>query len=86
MSSSVFCPLQMIYYIGIALFGLVFLFNALMWTLFVKSLQKCSSSIEATVTNAASNFFFSVITFFSNKLTLHYLIINLYPNILIFVP
>ena len=40
-------------------FSLVFVFNAIMWTMFVKSLQKCSSVI-ATVTNTASNFFFTV--------------------------
>nr|XP_058944212.1 transmembrane protein 42-like [Pocillopora verrucosa] len=37
-------------------FLLVFLFNALMWTLFVKSLRASSSSATATVTNTASNF------------------------------
>jgi len=37
-------------------FLLVFLFNALMWTLFVKSLRKSSSSATATVTNTGSNF------------------------------
>jgi len=35
---------------------LVFLCNAVMWTLFVKSLRKCGSSAEATVANSASNF------------------------------
>ena len=44
----------------LALFALVFVFNALMWTLFTKSLCGCSSSVEATVTNTASNFFFTV--------------------------
>jgi len=32
-----------------------------MWTMYVKSLQKCSS-VTATVTNTASNFFFTVRT------------------------
>ncbi|KAK3729572.1 hypothetical protein QZH41_017188 [Actinostola sp. cb2023] len=36
-------------------FSLVFVFNALMWTLFVKSLRKCSSTAVATVTNTGSN-------------------------------
>ncbi|XP_002739189.1 uncharacterized protein LOC100369684 [Saccoglossus kowalevskii] len=40
-------------------FCMVFIFNAVMWTLFVKSLRKCTSSLEATVINTASNFFFS---------------------------
>ncbi|XP_046373855.1 uncharacterized protein LOC124147245 [Haliotis rufescens] len=34
----------------------IFLCNGLMWTLFTKSLQLCSSSVEATVTNTAGNF------------------------------
>ncbi|CAH1779827.1 unnamed protein product [Owenia fusiformis] len=42
-------------------FGMIFLFNAIMWTLFTKSLQKCSSSLVATVTNTASNFFTSAL-------------------------
>jgi len=37
-------------------FLLVFFFNALMWTLFVKSLRGSSSSATATVTNTGSNF------------------------------
>lgn len=42
-------------------FSLVFMFNAVMWTMYVKSLQKCSSVI-ATVTNTASNFFFTALS------------------------
>eukprot|EP00123_Amoebidium_parasiticum_P003626 comp14918_c0_seq1/m.11476 comp14918_c0_seq1/g.11476 ORF comp14918_c0_seq1/g.11476 comp14918_c0_seq1/m.11476 type:complete len:151 (-) comp14918_c0_seq1:402-854(-) len=42
-------------------FGLMFGFNALMWTLFTKSLSKCSSTLEATVTNSAANFFFTAL-------------------------
>lgn len=34
--------------------------NALMWTLFVKALQKCASSLEATITNTSSNLLFTV--------------------------
>ncbi|XP_068698033.1 transmembrane protein 42-like [Montipora capricornis] len=37
-------------------FILVFIFNALMWTLFVKSLRGSVSSATATVTNTGSNF------------------------------
>ncbi|KAM7446028.1 Transmembrane protein 42 [Porites harrisoni] len=37
-------------------FLLVFFFNALMWTLFVKSLRGSSSSATATVINTGSNF------------------------------
>jgi len=51
---------QMLVYVRFTFFGLIFLFNALMWTVFVKSLQTCSSSLEATVTNTAANFFFTV--------------------------
>lgn len=56
----------MIFFLQIVIFlrgmciVLMVLFNALMWTTFVKSLQKCSSTIQATVTNSAANFFFSV--------------------------
>jgi len=42
-------------------FGLVFAFNAVMWTLFVKSLQR-TSSVVATITNTASNFFFTAVS------------------------
>ena len=43
-------------------FLLVFFFNALMWTLFVKSLRGSSSSATATVTNTGSNFICTVST------------------------
>lgn len=42
-------------------FGLVFASNAVMWTLFVRSLQS-TLSVVATVTSTASNFFFSGIS------------------------
>ena len=38
----------------------MFLLNGLMWTLFVKSLQYCQSSVQATITNSSANFFFTV--------------------------
>ena len=36
--------------------------NGLMWTIFANALQKCNSTVEATVTNTAGNFFFTVST------------------------
>ncbi|XP_007899874.1 transmembrane protein 42a isoform X2 [Callorhinchus milii] len=36
--------------------GLVFLFNALMWTFFAKALRYSSSSARASLTTTASNF------------------------------
>ncbi|XP_072024220.1 transmembrane protein 42-like [Amphiura filiformis] len=39
----------------------MFLFNGLMWTLFVKSLQYCQSSVQATITNSSANFFFTAL-------------------------
>lgn len=57
---SILCHcLQVAVCLRVFCFSLVFVFNAVMWTMFVKSLQKCSSVI-ATVTNTASNFFFTV--------------------------
>ncbi|XP_077982116.1 uncharacterized protein LOC144437132 [Glandiceps talaboti] len=46
-------------YLRMTCFAMIFIFNAVMWTLFVKSLRKCSSSVEATIINTAANFFFS---------------------------
>ncbi|KAI0214071.1 hypothetical protein LSAT2_000839 [Lamellibrachia satsuma] len=71
-ASSRTCDLVLIY-IRFTFFGLIFICNALMWTLFVKSLQTCSSSLEATVTNTAANFFFTAIigwSFFHESLSL----------------
>ncbi|CAL1527953.1 unnamed protein product [Lymnaea stagnalis] len=34
----------------------IFLFNALMWVLFTKSMHLCSSALEATAFNTSSNF------------------------------
>ena len=39
---------------------LMLLFNAFMWNIFVKSLQKCNSTILPTLVNNASNFFCTV--------------------------
>lgn len=40
--------------------GLVFVCNAVMWTVFAKALRLSSSSAAASVTTTASNFIFSV--------------------------
>ncbi|XP_031563169.1 transmembrane protein 42-like [Actinia tenebrosa] len=56
-------------------FVLVFIFNALMWTLFVKSLRKCSSTAVATVTNTGSNLVCTAIlgvTFFEESQSLRW--------------
>jgi len=42
-------------------FALMILFNAIMWTTFVKALRFCNTSLEATVTNTAANFFTSAV-------------------------
>ncbi|KAK3579187.1 hypothetical protein CHS0354_022724 [Potamilus streckersoni] len=39
----------------------IFLFNALMWTFYTKSLQFCRSTVEATVTNTAANFLLTAV-------------------------
>lgn len=46
--------------IQIGFFLLMLLSNALMWTLFTKALQLCATTLEATVTNTAANFFFTM--------------------------
>lgn len=45
----------------IVFFALIFICNGMMWTFFTKSLQYCSSTAEATVTNTASNFLISAL-------------------------
>ncbi|XP_053401208.1 transmembrane protein 42-like [Mercenaria mercenaria] len=45
--------------------GGIFLFNALMWTFYTKSLQYCPSTVEATVTNTGANFLVSAVFGFS---------------------
>jgi len=49
-----------LYFQGVAMIMMI-LMNALMWTTFVKALRFCHTSLEATVTNTAANFFCSVI-------------------------
>ncbi|XP_060579769.1 transmembrane protein 42-like isoform X2 [Ruditapes philippinarum] len=41
--------------------GGIFLFNALMWTFYTKSLQFCPSTVEATITNTGANFLVSAL-------------------------
>ncbi|XP_023228935.1 transmembrane protein 42-like [Centruroides sculpturatus] len=58
--------------VQIGFFLLMLLSNALMWTLFTKALQLCATTLEATVTNTAANFFFTAIfgqVFFGETLT-----------------
>lgn len=42
-------------------FVFMILCNTIMWTVFTKSLHFCKSTLEATVTNTAANFFFTAI-------------------------
>lgn len=49
--------------VRVVFFAMIFICNGMMWTLFTKSLQFCSSTAEATVTNTASNFLVSVSNF-----------------------
>ncbi|RUS86852.1 hypothetical protein EGW08_005389 [Elysia chlorotica] len=39
----------------------IFLFNTLMWVLFTKSMHLCSSTLEASAFNIASNFIFTAV-------------------------
>ncbi|GFR71631.1 transmembrane protein 42 [Elysia marginata] len=39
----------------------IFLFNALMWVLFTKSMHLCSSTLEASAFNTSSNFLFTAV-------------------------
>ena len=39
---------------------LMLVFNAAMWALFVRALNRCSSTVEAAAVNSVSNFFFTV--------------------------
>ncbi|XP_019640302.1 PREDICTED: transmembrane protein 42-like [Branchiostoma belcheri] len=56
--SEAFCGLVLTYF-RMTCFGMVFVLNAVMWVFFTKALATCKSSVEATVTNTAANFFFS---------------------------
>lgn len=52
---------NVVLYIRLLFFGLTFLLNAIMWTTFLKALRYSTTSLEATVTNTAANFFFTAI-------------------------
>ncbi|CAN8024991.1 unnamed protein product [Ixodes persulcatus] len=52
--------LQVITGIRVIFFALMIACNAVMWTIFTKALRLCTTTLEATVTNTASNFFFTV--------------------------
>jgi len=49
------------FYVRVVFFGLIFLCNTLMWTLFVRAMQACSSTVEATIINTASNLVFTAL-------------------------
>ncbi|XP_048756155.2 transmembrane protein 42-like [Ostrea edulis] len=66
---------QMSILLRILFFAMIFVCNGLMWTFFTKSLQFCSSTAEATVTNTASNFLVSAlmgVALFNETLTLRW--------------
>ncbi|XP_037284373.1 uncharacterized protein LOC119177092 isoform X1 [Rhipicephalus microplus] len=46
--------------IRVVFFFLMIACNAVMWTVFTKALRLCTTTLEAAVTNTASNFFFTV--------------------------
>jgi len=52
---------QIVFYLQVLAFGVMVLVNILMWTVFVKALHFCHTSLEATVTNTAANFISSAI-------------------------
>lgn len=58
--SYVLCENGAVYIRGAAFVAMI-LVNAVMWRTFVKALRYCKTSLEATVTNTAANFFASVI-------------------------
>lgn len=71
-TSHYFCD-KMITFLRVAFFISMIACNAVMWTLFTKALRLCTTTLEATVTNTASNFFFTAIfgqTLFGEYLTL----------------
>ena len=59
---------QVVVILRIVFFLLMLVCNTLMWTLFVRALQGCQSTVEATVTNSASNFFFTVRSWLGSSL------------------
>ena len=52
--------LQVVLFLRVVCFLLLLLSNVFMWTLFVKALQGCGSTVEAAVANTGSNFVFTV--------------------------
>lgn len=61
---SLFCD-SVSYLLRVCCFGGIFVFNALMWTFYTKSLQFCPSTVEASVTNTGSNFLATAVFGFS---------------------
>lgn len=57
--SYVVCDKVSWYIRGVAFVAMI-LVNVIMWRTFVKALRYCKTSLEATVTNTAANFFASV--------------------------
>ncbi|ODM91119.1 Transmembrane protein [Orchesella cincta] len=58
--SYVMCDKAAIYIRGLAFVAMI-LVNAVMWRTFVQALRYCKTSLEATVTNTAANFFASAV-------------------------
>lgn len=64
---------QYVAYTRILFFILMLLINVIMWTTFVKALRYSRTSVEATLTNTATNFLFTAIfsqVFFGEFITL----------------
>ncbi|XP_015908978.1 transmembrane protein 42 [Parasteatoda tepidariorum] len=57
---SPFCQ-NTLFWTRVGFFIAMMLSNLLMWTLFSKALVVCSTTLEATVTNTAANFFFTAV-------------------------
>eukprot|EP00105_Crassostrea_gigas_P034640 XP_019918788.1 PREDICTED: transmembrane protein 42-like isoform X1 [Crassostrea gigas] len=61
--------------VRVVFFAMIFICNGMMWTLFTKSLQFCSSTAEATVANTANNFLVSAlvgVVLFNESLSLRW--------------
>ncbi|CAL8069549.1 unnamed protein product [Orchesella dallaii] len=58
--SYVMCDKAALYIRGLAFVAMI-LVNAVMWRTFVQALRYCKTSLEATVTNTAANFFASAV-------------------------
>lgn len=43
-------------YVRVVLFGFVFIINSLMWVMFTKGLRFSATTLEATITNIATNY------------------------------